>query len=118
MHWHRFILLFSTLAGASGILIAAAGAHMPGIDQAGRELIERAALYQLIHAAMLFSMAQHYRPGMRFAAFFFMAGICCFCGGIFLRHLTDIALPARIVPAGGISFALGWLMLPLGTRFR
>lgn len=114
----RILFVLSAVFGASAVLLAAAAAHVPQLADTSRALCERAAFYQLIHAGMLFVMAVHYRPAWRTSALCFMSGIFCFCGGIYLRHFMDIAIPARIVPIGGSLLALGWLTLLLGLRQR
>lgn len=114
----RILLIFAALAGASGILIAAAAAHMPGLAEASRAVVERASFYQLLHAGMLFAIAQHYRPALRLSAALFVVGTLCFCGGIYAHHLAGITSLTRIVPMGGICFSLGWLAILLGWRFR
>lgn len=116
MDTQRSILTLASLAGGSAILLAAAGAHMPGLAEESRHLVERAGLYQLLHAILLFLLALHWRPAWRISAIAFTLGILCFCGGIAVHHLTGIALPARIIPTGGIAFAIGWFALLLGLR--
>lgn len=118
MALQRTLLIFASLAGAGGILIAAASAHAPGLGEASRAIVERASFYQLIHAGMLFAIAQHYRSSLRIAAALFILGTVFFCGGIYAHHLAGITSFTRIVPMGGISFSLGWLALLLGWRFR
>lgn len=118
MVWPRIAVIFAALAGASAILLAAAGAHMPGLPEASRALIERASFYQLIHAAMLFVMAQHWRPAFRATLVCFVYGVLVFCGGIYLHHLAAHAWLMHAVPSGGIAFALGWFFLLASARFR
>lgn len=117
MAWPRSYILAAALLGGTGILIAAAGAHMGGLSDAGRTVIERASYYQLIHAGMLFVIAQHFRPVLHIPAFCFIAGSVLFCGGIYLRHVAGNDLLAPLVPAGGSMFALGWFSLAL-SAFR
>lgn len=98
------------------MLIAAAGAHIPGLADTSRAIIERASFYQLIHALMLALLSFTYRPAWRVPMTAFMLGILCFCGGIYLHHLLQITAFSRIVPAGGIAFASGWFLMLFGLR--
>ncbi len=113
MSFRSSILVLSAFFGGSAVLLAAAAAHLPSLAEYSRAIIERASFYQLIHAGMLFVIALHYSPRLRFSAGCFMIGILAFCGGIYLRHLAGIELPSRVVPMGGIAFTLGWLGLLL-----
>lgn len=107
---------FACIAGGSAILIAAAGAHMPGLADTSRAIIERASFYQLIHALMLVLLTLTYRTAWRVPMAAFMLGILCFCGGIYLHHLLQVTALTRIVPMGGIAFAAGWFLMLFGLR--
>lgn len=118
MAWPRILTLLAAFFGGTGIFIAAAGAHMDGLSDTSRAVIERASYYQLLHAGMLFVIAQHYRPALRISALCFLAGSLLFCGGIYLRHFAGNAMLAPLVPAGGSIFALGWFCLAFAALHR
>lgn len=107
---------FACLAGGSAVLIAAMAAHIPGLAETSRAIIERASFYQLIHALMLALLALTYRTAWRVPMAAFMLGILCFCGGIYLHHLLQVTAVTRIVPVGGIAFASGWFLMLFGLR--
>lgn len=115
-HFTRISFTFACLAGGSAVLIAAAAAHMPGLADASRAIIERASFYQLIHALMLALLTLTYRASWRVPMVAFMLGILCFCGGIYLHHLMQVTVVTRIVPVGGIAFASGWFLMLFGLR--
>lgn len=119
----------TTLAWASallmiGVAMGAFGAH--GL----KELLpsyaiaqwNTAVLYQFIHALGLLAltaMADRLPPkGARWVRLFFLLGILCFSGSLYLlstrtmlglQDLTPVLGP--ITPLGGLFFICGWLVL-------
>jgi uncharacterized membrane protein YgdD (TMEM256/DUF423 family) len=103
------------LAGVNGLLaigFAAYGAH--GVEPHAGALMDRASLFQLIHAAALLSIDRlvvERRRLATLAGMLFTAGIVLFSGSLYLKALTGpIAVPLA-TPAGGIALMLGWLAL-------
>ena len=71
---------------------------------------EKAVLYHLIHAVMLFVLAQE-TPLRRCPWFCFLAGIVVFSGSLYLLAVTKARWLGAVAPAGGVSFLIGWLLL-------
>ena len=107
-----FILAaLASLMGASGIGLAAAGAH-----QAGGELAERGALFLLIHAAAALAIAAFARAGAAFRAlvivgFVMEAGACLFSAELAMRAFTGDRLFPFAAPIGGTTMMGAWVAL-------
>jgi uncharacterized membrane protein YgdD (TMEM256/DUF423 family) len=46
----------------------------------------------------------------------FAAGTLMFCGGVYLRALTDVSI-GLVTPLGGMSMLLGWALLAAAALF-
>jgi len=111
------------LAGISGMSAVALGAFathgMAGQEMAyARELVEKGAHYQLIHAVVIVAVAAFavFRPNMRLLAFANMAfilGTILFCGSLYTIAFSGLKAFGMIAPLGGISFMAGWLMVAI-----
>lgn len=106
-----FIVL-AGLMGASGIVLAAAGAHAaPGAG------LDSAAYMLLFHAAVIVGAAALARQGALLWPLIFIAlaawllGSVLFCGDIALRAFAGHRLFAMAAPSGGVILIVGWLML-------
>lgn len=108
------------VAGATGVLLGAFGAH--GLrnlvtDPRLLEVWETGSRYHLLHALALCAVALHPRsPDL--AGGLFLAGIVIFSGSLYLMTLTGLRWLGAITPIGGICFVIGWLTLafaPLAT---
>ncbi|HTH97331.1 MAG TPA: DUF423 domain-containing protein [Stellaceae bacterium] len=117
-HRAAFILA-AGLIGAVAVSVAASAAHGPGYDEAGRQLVDLATRYMLLHAAALLGVAgllsreeAGWRPAVT-AGLLFILGCILFGGGMILWARTHIALFDVAIPIGGTSFILGWLALAL-----
>jgi uncharacterized membrane protein YgdD (TMEM256/DUF423 family) len=130
-------LIIAGLAGATGVLAGAFGAHglesrVPETDLAA---FETGALYHLVHAAALFGVALLARgsgqlesgkasspavPGtVRVAGWLFLAGTILFSGSLYFLGLTGSRALVLVTPAGGLCFVGGWLALAwAGWRAR
>jgi uncharacterized membrane protein YgdD (TMEM256/DUF423 family) len=109
------------LAGLSGMCAVALGAFathgMAGQEMAyARELVEKGAHYQLIHAVVIVgvaSLALH-RPDSRLLSLAnaaFLLGTVLFCGALYAIAFSGVTAFGMVAPIGGISFMAGWLML-------
>jgi uncharacterized membrane protein YgdD (TMEM256/DUF423 family) len=109
--------MLTALAGLSGFIAVAMGAVAAHtIHEAhGADMVREAALYQLIHTIALLCAAPPAGKLTRAAALLFIAGIALFSGGLYLRYAAGLALPAGVIPAGGICFMAGWLMLAVSA---
>lgn len=117
----KTILLLAGLAGASAVVAGSLTAHQDiGADQAA--LLQTAVRYHMYHALALLGVAAlATQPAasaklLSAAAWFFAAGIVLFSGGLYLRAGAGHTPLDAAVPAGGVSFIAGWLML-VGSAF-
>lgn len=103
-------LTLTAVSGFVAVVMGAAAAHALEGDHA-KQMVEQASLYHLIHSAVLLHVID--RPGKIAGAakVFFALGIVLFSMSIYLRYMTDIVIPAGVVPLGGVSYMLGWLAL-------
>lgn len=106
-------LLAAAAAGATAVIAGAIAAHGGGADPAAA--VQTAVRYHMYHALALLGVAAlaAREPNASFAApaVCFIAGIVLFSGGIYLSAIVGAAVPALIVPAGGVAFIAGWLAL-------
>ena len=101
-------IIVAGLSGFVSIAMGAAGAHLAG-GAYSAALVEKAALYQLIHAAMRVYLGD--KPQYRVTCGLFLLGTVLFCGALDLKAMTGWAWAARPAPFGGVSLMLGWLAL-------
>ncbi|MBN9495844.1 MAG: DUF423 domain-containing protein [Alphaproteobacteria bacterium] len=117
----RFWLALGALYGFVAVAMGAMGAHYPGIDDAGKEWLRTASLYQAIHALALIGIAalseKRLTFRLSFAGLAFALGVLMFSGGLYARALLGLDLGA-LVPAGGMAFLAGWLLLFLSAFGR
>lgn len=117
--------------GALGVLKGAFGAHwlpgyLDGIGLGGDEVANRVRTfeigvrYQLYHALALLAVgtlamraATNYLTAAGIA---FVLGIAIFSGLLYTIALTGIKILGAIVPLGGLSFIVGWIMLIFAAR--
>ncbi len=104
------LLILAGLMGASGIMLAAAGAHAaPGAG------LDGAAYMLLFHATTIIGAAALIQNGMlwRGPALVVLAawvlGALLFSGDIALRAFAGHRLFPMAAPSGGIILILGWL---------
>ncbi len=104
------LLILAGLMGASGIMLAAAGAHAaPGAG------LDGAAYMLLFHATTIIGAAALIQNGMlwRGPALIVLAawvlGALLFSGDIALRAFAGHRLFPMAAPSGGIILILGWL---------
>lgn len=106
-------LLLAALAGATAVIAGAIAAHGGAVDPASP--VQTGVRYHMYHALALLGVAAlaAREPETRFAlpVVCFVAGIVLFSGGIYLRAAIGPAIPALVVPAGGLAFVAGWLAL-------
>ena len=121
---------FLTLAAISGFIAIAVGAfaaHQLSAEQLG--LIEKGWRYQVMHTLALlaigFFVSASVDKGMQkcrvralnLIGLFWLVGIVCFSFGLYALALTGNDSVRGIVPIGGVSFLLGWLVL-IGVSVR
>lgn len=110
--------LLGCLLGLGAVALGAVIAH-PGeaLDEAARRSLELAQLFHFAHALAVLALGvwQLHAAGWArrlagAAALSLTAGVLLFCGGIYLRHLADTALPPIAMPLGGVLLMAGWLL--------
>ena len=122
----RLALILAALFGASGVSLGAYAAHgmenklraaglPPAVLERRVENARLAVRYQLVHAVALLALAStpaSLRSRWTAASqWLFVLGIFLFCGGLSLIALTGHVGHWAIVPAGGLSLIVAWLLL-------
>jgi uncharacterized membrane protein YgdD (TMEM256/DUF423 family) len=121
----RWIVLLAGILGAVGVAIGANAAHglekslaKQGIAEADiakrLDQCDVAVRYHLTHVLALLAIGLNGRSGTgskQIAALFFLLGIGLFCGGLYSMVYLGVMGHWAIVPAGGVSFMLGWIAL-------
>ena len=106
------LLMLAGLMGASGIMLAAAGAHTApgaGLDSAAYMLLFHAAA--ILGAAALIERGALWQPlGLAILAAWVL-GALLFSGDIALRAFAGHRLFPMAAPSGGIILIIGWLGL-------
>lgn len=109
--------LAAALLGLTAVALGAIAAHAVAEAQAAQAL-ERASLYQLIHAlALLYASGLPGKVAL-LARTFLLAGIVLFCGSIELKYLFAVKQATALAPTGGVALMLGWLMLGASALTR
>ena len=123
----RSMMLFPTaasrrraaaIAGFLAVALGAMGAHaleprLQAYDK-GIEHWKTAALYHLVHAAVLWACATE--PAFRRAWIFLLAGIVLFSGSLYVLCLTQARWLGAVTPFGGVSMLIGWGLLAWNAR--
>jgi|SRR5579862_2457493 len=112
--------VWTVVAGASGLVgvIAAAAAAHGMADAHLAKTIETASWFQLVHAVALLWLTTADSRALRWARGLMLLGTVLFCGVLYLRALAPGLALTGVVPVGGTSFMLGWLMIGLDGVFR
>lgn len=118
----RLSIGLAGLSGMSAVALGAFAAHgMAGEEMAyARELVEKGAHYQLVHAVAIVVVAVFalLRPNMRLLAYAnvaFLLGSLLFCGSLYAIAFSGVRAFGMVAPVGGISFMAGWLMLAIAA---
>ena len=126
----RFWIAMAGLLGALGVVIGAMGAHMFADDLTGERAVyfAKAWRYHMIHVPAIFGCAWliwlfegdlegRGSWSARLAAACFTFGIVLFSGVLYLQAIIGDMPALPLVPVGGMSFILGWLMIMV-SAFR
>jgi uncharacterized membrane protein YgdD (TMEM256/DUF423 family) len=111
----RWMAVAGALAGALGVVFAAAAAHGEGAASLGA-----ASAMLLAHAPVLLILGLGGAAKLRFGAVgagLFVAGLVLFAGEIGLRNSTGMGLFVFAAPLGGTLLIAGWLAVALGAVF-
>jgi uncharacterized membrane protein YgdD (TMEM256/DUF423 family) len=114
----RISVVMAGLNGAMAVALGAFAAHgMAGTEMGyARDLVEKGAHYQLVHAVALAAIAGlvHHVPDekfLRIAAYAMLVGIVFFCGSLYVIAFSGISAFGAVAPIGGFAFIGGWLLL-------
>ena len=119
----KLFLILGTLLAALAVALGAFGAHglKKLVDTDTISIYQTGVQYQMYHALALIIvgiLAQRSDSSLlNYAGFFFIGGIVCFSGSLYLLssfRAMNKAVPGfvyPITPLGGILFILGWLLL-------
>lgn len=111
---NRFFILAAGLAGAAGVALSAAAAHLAGSPNIGT-----AASMLLMHAPALLALGL-FAPGrvLRLAGFVLLAGLAVFSGDLLMREFAGFRLFPMAAPIGGSLMIAGWLGVGVSAVFR
>jgi uncharacterized membrane protein YgdD (TMEM256/DUF423 family) len=115
------LALLVGVAGASGVLLGAFGAHAlrGSLDAQAMELWHTAVSYHLWHAlALALAVAVGTGRSARVAVWSLALGIVLFSGSLYALALGAPRWSGIITPFGGLAFLLGWVALGLSLRHR
>jgi uncharacterized membrane protein YgdD (TMEM256/DUF423 family) len=110
------LVILAGLAGASGIILAAAGAHAApnaGLDGAAHMLLFHAAA--VLGGAALVQQGQLWRPLAVLVLIAWIVGATLFSGDIALRAFAGHRLFPMAAPTGGVILIAAWLALVLAA---
>jgi uncharacterized membrane protein YgdD (TMEM256/DUF423 family) len=114
----RFWIVCAGIAGATGVIAGAFGAHgLEGkVAEDLMEIWQTAATYQLFHAPALLGVGILVKTvgskrSLSLAGGSFLFGILVFSGSLYLLVLTGQRWLGAITPIGGFSLILGWISL-------
>jgi uncharacterized membrane protein YgdD (TMEM256/DUF423 family) len=109
----------AAIFGIIAVIFGAFGAHAlkAQLSATALENWKTAVSYQFVHALALLLLAT--LPTTRFirlSAWFFVFGIVCFSGSLYLLSIREIltintAFFGPITPIGGLFFIIGWVFL-------
>jgi len=105
----RFLAILAALMGASGVALAAAGAHSDG-----GEFVRTASLFLILHAAALIAVCAHRAgPWPTVAGLALAAGAILFSADLSTRAFLGARLFPYAAPIGGTTMIVAWLALAL-----
>ena len=113
--------IIGAIAGASGVVLGAFGAHglKARVAPEMLEVWETAARYQILHALALLATAwaSERWPGgaTSTAGWLFVAGIVVFSGSLYAYVLSGLRAFGAVTPLGGLCLIAGWLALAFGA---
>ncbi|MCA9744300.1 MAG: DUF423 domain-containing protein [Deferribacteres bacterium] len=110
-------LISGAVFGMLSVALGAFGAHAlkNTLDAYGRDIYEKAVLYQMFHALALLAVGVLHKlypqSGFSFAGWAFLAGIVLFSGSLYVLAITGNRWLGAITPFGGVAFLIGWVWL-------
>lgn len=109
------ILLLGSISLFLAVLLGAFGAHgLKNILEAKQMVTFKTGVtYQFYHGIGLLILAvcsKTFQVNLNRSAILFVAGTLLFSFNCYLYALTQIKTIAMIIPLGGLSFIIGWLL--------
>lgn len=119
----KIFLILGTLLAGLAVALGAFGAHglKKLVDAETVSVYQTGVQYQMYHALALIAVGiliqRTENTLMNYAGFFFVGGIVCFSGSLYL--LSSFKAMNKVVPGfiypitplGGILFIVGWILL-------
>jgi len=115
----KWIIIVGGLFCLTTVLIGAFAAHaLKGVlDEKALGWIDTGVFYQSFHGlAIVASGLLSKYTSMTLTAILFIAGICLFCGSLYVMALTGNTRLGIVTPMGGVCFILGWLSFCWSVR--
>lgn len=111
----RSSLLFGSLFGGLGVMLAAAATHT-----ADTHLLSNASAMALAHAPVLIAISLGWERLCTAlpASLAMTIGILLFVGDLLARHFGGTALFPMAAPAGGIAMMVSWIILAASAFLR
>lgn len=121
----------AAIAGATGVIIGAFGAHAlpdflaariedPLVVEKRLQQFDTGARYHLIHAVALLALAaipSEQTKLQRWCGWLFVSGILFFSGSLYLLVATNTPKLGAVTPLGGLSWIVAWTLM-LGLKFQ
>ncbi|NUO84070.1 DUF423 domain-containing protein [candidate division KSB1 bacterium] len=110
-------LSVAALSGFLCVALGAFGAHALKnvLDSYGRDIYDKAVLYQMFHtvALALVGLLQRQNEALALApvGWLFICGMILFSGSLYVLALTGMKWLGALTPFGGLAFLCGWLWL-------
>jgi len=127
---HKNFIRIAGIMGVLAVVLGAFGAHsLKNVLEASQlNTYEVGIRYHFYHTLGLLLIAILYKEfpnkWLRWAGYFFILGIICFSGSLYLlacRYVLGIASwtwLGPITPIGGVFFILGWSSILMGTFYK
>ena len=114
----RILIVLAAVAGALGVALSAAAAHITGGNLA------TAAQFLLFHAPALLALMALAASGAvnpklaRLAGYVLALGLALFAGDLSRRTFSGVALAPMAAPTGGVLMMVGWALVGLAGLLR
>jgi uncharacterized membrane protein YgdD (TMEM256/DUF423 family) len=124
----RLWIALAGLSGALSVIAGAVGAHKlhGALSPVATRIFDTAQLYHALHTLALLGVgillltSEGRRAAwagllLQLAALAFVIGIICFSGGIYVQLGRALNSSGGVVPAGGMAFIAGWVLLAVAA---
>jgi uncharacterized membrane protein YgdD (TMEM256/DUF423 family) len=115
---NRTALITASILGALAVGMGAFGAHAleDSLTPERLETWNTAVTYQMWHVLAILGLViitKVYDQELTWSINLMILGIFIFSGSLYILCLTGINWLGAITPIGGVSFILGWLLIPI-----